>query len=506
MINRKTTTKAYKLLHAFVILFLFIFFLVFFKYSNDKPRGIHQWAQADRLSIALRYIEGRPLNDPATLSMKTTDGKVGVEFSGYQYLIAQVVRAGFNPEYLPILYRMLTFVIFFCSLFFLLFKILDQEDVVYGMAIFVGIISSPILLFYSYNFLPDILALSLLLWCFYFIHTNFTKHIIVIILLSGLSLLIKTSSGIYFISFYAIYFLSSWKKWNGKFVFSTILFLLIAGGVTYYDYVLVNLRNQELNSYVFLSGTRPAANMVEFWNIFDTAERFLKEYFTGAQWGVFWIVVGYHLYRIKRISIKSKYTQLLGFLFLGLLSIIILFGVQYKDHDYYVLGTFMPIILFAILKTVRNISAYLHPRAALILAFCFAVISFTQGSNRYFNRMSETVHINGYPEPYKRDWLINADKKIESFVEQEELVLVIYAPEPNHALVYLNRKGATFNTEEMGREKSPFPWFIKYLKAKYVVCATDQYENLKKDEPTFIERSEILFQDAKLMLFETDGY
>ncbi len=506
MIKWKTHRPSLLLLGSYIFLLLFFFFFTFFNYANDKPRGIHQWAQADRLSIAERYIEGRGLNDPATLSMKTEDGKVGVEFSGYQYVLAQVVRAGFNKAYLPLLYRLLTFVIFFTAFFFFVFKSLKEENLLYRMALFVGLMSSPILLYYSYNFLPDILALSILLVCFYLVNKDLRSNYIWVVLLSGLALLIKTSSGIYFISFYAIYFLASFKKWDKLFLINTLLFFAIAGGVAYYDYVLVNLRNQALNSYVFLSGTRPAQSMQEFWNVFDTASRFLKEYFNAAQWTVFWLAVGFYLFRIKKIKLKDYRFQLVILLTLGLLSIIALFGVQYKDHDYYVLGTFMPIVLYLIVMALKGMSEYVHPRASLVLALIFAVTSFTLGSNRHFNRMSETVVIDGWPEKYERNWLVDADKKIAPFVKKDELVVAVYVPEPNFALIYVDRKGATFNTEEMGRDQSPFPWFLRFLKANFVVCKTSNVEQFKLDEAEFFIDAKVLYQDDDLTLFYGHGY
>ncbi|NNJ55518.1 MAG: hypothetical protein HKP14_05280 [Bacteroidia bacterium] len=496
-----------KWLHvSFVILFLFFFFFVFFNYANEKPRGIHQWAQADRLAIAERFIEGRSVVDPATLSIKSEDGKVGVEFSGYQYLIAQIVRLGYPHKYLPFLYRFLTYTLFFCSLFVLVFNILKEESILFKSLVFIGLFSSPILLYYSYNFLPDILALTLLLWCFYLMHNNFEKHFIPILLISGLSLFIKTSSGIYFISFFAIFFLKHVRKPNRKLLISGLLFALIGAGVAYYDYFLVNQRNAKLYSYVFLSGTRPAQNWSEFVEIFTTAKRFLKEYLNTSQWLVIGLLLIYQLIRTKQFRITNKHLQLSFFVALGLLSIIILFGIQYKDHDYYVLGTFMPILLFFTLKSIAQVAEYIHPRTAVIIASLFAVVSFTQGSNRYFNRMSENVLINGHGEPYKREWLIDADKKIAPYVPKNELVYVIYVPEPNFSLIYFARNGATFNAEEMARDNSPFNWFQDLQDAKYVVCPATKLEQYHQDQEEFISNSTILFSDNYFTLYKVNGY
>ena len=56
------------ILISFIALFFVTFFMTYYPTANDGPRGIHQWGQADRLAVCLRYIDGKTLNDPATLS------------------------------------------------------------------------------------------------------------------------------------------------------------------------------------------------------------------------------------------------------------------------------------------------------------------------------------------------------------------------------------------------------------------------------------------------------
>ncbi len=501
-----TGLKPKKLHLSFILLYLFIFFFSFFQYANDKPRGIHQWAQSDRLAIAERFVEGRNVTDPATLLIKTEDGKVGVEFSGYQYVIAQLIRAGINKTYLPFLYRITTYSLFFCSLFILVFSVLKSENILFKSAIFLGLFSSPVLLYYSYNFLPDILGLTLILICLYFLFRDFEKYFYLILLISGFSFFIKTSSGIYFIAFYAIYFLKYWNKWNIKLILGGLIFIAIAVSVGWYDYFLVNQRNQELNSYVFLSSSRPTESYAAFIEIFNTAKRFLGEYFNNSQWVLLAILLVLNIFNISKLKIRSKSLQLTILIVIGLFALILLFGVQFKDHDYYVISTFMPIILFLAIKSIAKFAEYVPPKTSLTLAILFAIFSFSQGSNRHFNRMSENVNINGSIEHYERNWLIDADNKIENIVPKSDLVYVVYVPEPNLSLIYLERKGATFNTEEMSREKSPFNWFLDLQKTKWVVCQDKKLKQLKEDQAIFLNNSTIVYSDKNFTLFKVNGY
>jgi len=200
-LKRKTITRAQSSAISYVILFSFVFLFTYLPHLNDGPRGIHQWAQADRVAVCLRYADGKELLDAATYSMKTHDGNTGVEFSGFQYLIGQIIRMGVSENYVFFLLRFGTFLVFFSSLFALVFSLLRKENIWIKSLLLIFIISSPLLLYYGHNFLPDILALSLVLWCYLLLDHNFQKHIIWILLLSGLAMLVKTSSGIYFISF-----------------------------------------------------------------------------------------------------------------------------------------------------------------------------------------------------------------------------------------------------------------------------------------------------------------
>ena len=96
------------LLLGFILIFGVTFFSTYYPSANDLPRGIHQWAQADRLALCYRYVDGKSLTNPATLSIKTINGDVGVEFSVLQYLLAQVVKLGYPKQYLPFLYQFFT--------------------------------------------------------------------------------------------------------------------------------------------------------------------------------------------------------------------------------------------------------------------------------------------------------------------------------------------------------------------------------------------------------------
>jgi len=494
--------KSKWLLIGFTFLFGVIYFTTYYSSANDLPRGIHQWAQADRLALCYRFVDGKPLTQPATLSIKTADGDVGVEFSVFQYALAQIVRLGFPKSYLPFLYKFFTFSFFFVALGILCTKVLRRESVLTTIFSFIILISSPILIYYGYNYLPDVLALGLVLFALLFFHKGISKHILVILLISGLSLFMKASSGVYFIAFYSVYFLQNVRKPSGKFWLASLLFWAIGAGVAYYDYYYVAEVNKRLWSTVFLSSTMAVNSWAEFWNVLDVAWRFKNDYFTTTQrWFFILIPIG-ALLGLRQKSITNPSVQLYILLLVGLTGISILFGIQFMNHDYYVISTLAPALIYLYLRTSARYLPYIHPTTAAIILGIVAIFSYTKSNSRYYQRMSEIVHIKGYPEEYAYKWLLNSEKKIAQWVSQDEPLFVCYAPEPNHSLVYLNRKGATFNAEEMGRDESPFWYYKDVIKPKCMVIRSTYKEQLIKDQPKINEVADQIFEDQELIIYQ----
>ncbi|MDB4161812.1 hypothetical protein N9772_05555 [Bacteroidia bacterium] len=489
------------LLLGFILIFGVTFFSTYYPSANDLPRGIHQWAQADRLALCYRYVDGKSLTNPATLSIKTINGDVGVEFSVLQYLLAQVVKLGYPKQYLPFLYKFFTLSFFYLSLALLCARVLIKESTLIILLTSSIVFTSPILVYYGYNYLPDVWALSLVLYALNFFHKGLSKYIYAILLITGLSLFIKTSSGIYFIAIYGVYFLQNIRKPNAQFWLASSLFACIGIGVIYYDVYYVAQINTRLWSTVFLSSTMPVSSWDEFCNVLDTAWRFKDDYFTlTLRWFLLLIALG-ALLSFRKKSFTCPDVQLLILLAVGLLSITVLFGVQFMNHDYYVIGTIFPILIYGIFNVSARYLPYVHPTTTAILLGVITLFSFSEANSRYFERMSEVVRIKGNPENYAYKWLIGGEEKIAKWVSNEEYIYVCYVPEPNHSLVYFNRLGATFNTEEMGRDESPFWYYLKTIQPRCILVQSSNVARLIADQPTVLEIADKVYTDDKLTVF-----
>lgn len=495
-------SKPRTLLVGFLLIFGVTYFSTYYPSANDLPRGIHQWAQADRLALCYRYLDGKPLAYPATYCLKSPDGDTGVELSVFQYGIAQVVKLGFPREYLPFLYKFFTFSLFYLAMCLLSSRLLSKENVLNTLFATLAILSSPILIHYGYNYLPDMWALSLVLFAFYFFHQDVSKYIIPILLITGLSLFIKTSSGIYFIAFYGVYFLQNIRRPKLHFWIASTLFLALSASVAYYDYLYIIELNKKLWATVFLSQTVPVTSLEEFWNVLDTSWRFKNDYFTSIQRWLFGILLIGGIAGLRKGSIKNPLIQLYSLLVIGLLGFAMLFGVQFMNHDYYVLATIFPALLYILFRILSHYLPYIHPTTATIVLGIVALVSFSTANKRYFERMSEIVPVKGYPETYAYKWLIGGQDKIAPFVTKDQNIFVAYVPEHNHSLLYFDRKGATFNTEEMGRDESPFWYYRDGIQPTCLIVRSDKLSQLKQDQPTVWDVAEQVYADKELTIFK----
>lgn len=487
---------------GFTLVFAVIYAFTYYPSANDLPKGIHQWGQADRLSICVQYIEGKAFFEPATLSTKSATGstRVGVELSIFQYAVAQVIKLGFPLNFLPLLYKSLTFILLFVALSAMVNEVLQRESLLIRLATTIFLFSSPVLVYYGYNYLPDIISLALVLIALRLFHQGVNKHIYAIILIAGLATFIKSSSGIYFIAFFSVYFLQNIASRSTKVLTTGVLFLALLGMVAYYDYYYVYLVNKKLWSSVFLSQTVPVKSVAEFFHTLDVAWRFKNDYFTSTQRWVFLLSFIGACIGVRRIGLKHPLTQLCILLAFGLISISVLFGVQLMNHDYYVLCTLFPIIIYATLCTASRYLKYVQPRMSLVLISILALYGFTLANQRYFERNREIVKISGNAEVYPVKWLDKAESKLAPYAKKKDNIFVCYVSESNHSLVYFNRTGATFNAEEMAREESLFWYYKKLVNPTCVILPSKYWEQLCEDQPRVLTETTKCYHDKDLII------
>lgn len=479
---------------------LILYFFSAFAYRNELPRGVHQWAQADRYAIAAKYVDGQSFMHPASYSIISDNGEVGVEFPLIQFTSAKLARLFDGKKSLPFIYRTLTFLLFYSGFFLLFYEIFRSKSVTWFIAVHILFFSSPLLFYYSHNFSADAAAAGLALAAMG-VSLRDARRFYLISILLFLAALIKTSSGIFLIAYSGSIFLMDIKNFRTfNYWVRALFFILLVSIVGWYDYVHVIERNKELWSTLFLSDTNALSSFAELREVLKGMWKWRMEYLNAYQWII--VIIGFvYFFKMDKSKFINTFTSLIC---LGLIAILILFGRQFINHDYYVLATFIPLILFCsalgFYELIKN-----KGKIALFAVSLLVVLSFSEGSNQHFDRMSEDCVINDQAHHHYFEWLVDLQKETDKLIAADEKVFVVYQIEPNLSLSYIDRMGIVFNPEEMGREESNFYYWLERRQPHFVVCKQQFMPQFKQDHRAFVERCSI-HTFEKFSILRINGY
>jgi len=138
------------------------------------PSGVHQSAQCDRASLAQNYYYGS-LNFfyPEVNENRCIDGIVSCELPLTAYLSAVLYKLFSYDEFW---FRLLSFCFFSSGMLGLFLWLKTRVHSVVAFLLIILLQSSPILMFYSAGFLPDITALGLALVAWFLFARLFLPH------------------------------------------------------------------------------------------------------------------------------------------------------------------------------------------------------------------------------------------------------------------------------------------------------------------------------------------
>jgi hypothetical protein len=134
-------------------------FYNYFEILFWQPQGIHFMRQTDCLSFISYYSKtGAPLWEPGLLCLYSHEGKTASEFPIVYYLLSFVWNHFGKQEFLL---RLFNLTIFFTGVYHLLilFKQVLQKWHLSVIAV-LFVITSPVIVYYANNFLPDISAMA----------------------------------------------------------------------------------------------------------------------------------------------------------------------------------------------------------------------------------------------------------------------------------------------------------------------------------------------------------
>lgn len=361
-------------------LFFWIGLQLFFnwiEYLNFPPFGMHQGAQSDRASVAFNYFQySMNFLEPRVMESRGFNGITGLEFPIIQYITAILYKIfGFHH----FIYRIVMGTIVFGGCFAawnIIQLFIDKR--IHQYLFFTLWYSSPILIFYTFSFIPDMAALSfsMIAW-FYFLKYYFFNHTqkyfliyLVFITLAGLIKITFLIPHMVLIGLAIVQKLDSKIfrfKFNHDFKFWLKWCLPIIPILIWYNYA--NHLTVTTWNFHFLQKTNPANSISSF---FENT-RFAFSTWTSRIYLTTGIVAMLTLYVTSLVKYWNQ-LDLLGWISLlllaGFLGVFILFNGQYRHHDYYFILLF-PAVFFGLLWLYQ-----IHIQNKVIFTGIFGLFAF----------------------------------------------------------------------------------------------------------------------------------
>ncbi|HIA05892.1 MAG TPA: hypothetical protein EYN71_04135 [Flavobacteriales bacterium] len=525
----------HRMLNQFKYQLLFVALLVgvFFYYHFDeilfkRPTSVHYWRQADCASLALNYYQGRmdflhPEVHNLTSDNFTTGYTCTSEMPLLYYSVAILYRIFGYHEFL---YRLLNVLIFFIGLFYLyklFYNLLKHQF--WAMCLPLLLFSSPVLAYYSNNFLSNSTALGVVFIAWYhfmeFCRTKDTKYFRRSVLFFTIAGLLKITALLSLAAIIAVFILEKLKaeernrmfpiSWRNLWLF-VFSIAVIGAWTTYAAYYNKEHATSYFSTTIFpiweMSGEEIAAvknGIFKLW---------FGQYYNEALWS-FWFLCTLAIVILQKRG--NKFLMMVSSLiFLCTCAFIALQFAALKDHDYYTINLFiLPVVilitLFDLLRT--HFRSVLQSKIAMTVVFAFTFFNvnyaMTEINNRYYGWWNHDGIKNDIEDitPYLRS--IGVDRTDA----------IISIPDKSHLSLYLmNQKGWTeysewsfendvpisLNTEREGMESAIGngakylvingldQLFMRPFLYEYAVHLAGQFRNVlifdlsKRDERNFV--------------------
>ena len=435
-----------------------LFLSLVYSYHRElfrHPHAIHTWRQCDGAQIALNYYQ-QSMNffEPRLSLYIGNECKMGAEFPIIYYVAACLYKIfGFHECFI----RLISLCFFFTGMFFLFKTIsLFTEDEYYGAILALMVFTSPLIIDYAFNFLPDVPALSLTFIGYYYCLVFFKSE------KSDASLwkatfffafagLLKPTSLMGYFAIIGIMLLQTIYLWRkGNFSFSKLPMKALLGFCTLPVFITgiwvsymkhYNVAND--NTY-FLMTTRPYWEMTpeaisEVWDWLH--HRWMHAFtYRGFLYALpFVYLLSWIL--INRNTIRPALWLLM--VILQCVAYFVLFFAQFKFHDYYLLPfIIIPVALGSIIVIqIKNRNAYmfhsLYVKGMVFLLFCAMV---------YYGRKVNATRDFHDGWSYCQAFYDIEPELLKHGINKEDKIISIGDGSSGISLYFMNRRGWTSMT------------------------------------------------------------
>ena len=440
------------------LLFLILFVSLCMIYEVDhkmllRPQSLHIWRQADGLSITQNYYQrNNPLLEPEIYNMladNSSSGRSAGEFPGLYYFVASLWKVTGKSE---ALFRLIVLLFTFAGLY-LLFRTARGFLKDTWQALFISLmpLTSVIFVSYSFNFLPNMPAFSLVLGGWYFtwkFHlTRRNAWLWAAMASFSLGMLLKISSGISFFALFGWLAIEFCRKKDDRTLFrrpalQSLPFLAALLPVLAW-YLYAGWYNDIHKAHYTFNDIWPVWSASDF-QVAQVVRSFLEtwmhEFFHVSVWlatAAMWVFL---MITHKKRSLILNYLVLV--IPLGCVVYLLLWFQAFDRHDYYYIEFYIPFILTWILffKTLNSWKRSRQWFVYLVLAgwFIFNISDFASRFRfRYTNWMNswylEKMEAVGGLEPLLRAHGVLPD----------DLVISIPDGSINVSLYLMNQRGFT---------------------------------------------------------------
>jgi hypothetical protein len=344
-----------------LLLFAFMVALFFLNAYNStitkRPTIVHQWRQTDCLSITKNYYEeGMDFLNPKIHFQGNLNGKAVSEFPILNYTVAALWKVFGEHEFI---YKFLEYFLFLLAMFVLFNTLLKfTTSALFSFFTVSLFLTSPLLVYYSFNYLADVPALSFAImgFCFLalFYKTKSIKFFYWCLFVSLMAVLIKASAVmpfalLMFFSFIDIFNLNKLFKcerlFSIKILPAIVLVLSLIGVVVWYKYAVAY--NKGANS-VFLLTVLPIWEMTESAILNNLQVLFnvmFPIFFTKPIFFLFIVAVIFVYSNFNKLGVFFRYCMFFSTLFF--IFYLLFFFQVFNAHDYYLNNLMIfPVITF----------------------------------------------------------------------------------------------------------------------------------------------------------------
>lgn len=491
-------TKSWHWNVLFAIIFIWMAWLYgIFDTMNRGPYSVHQWRQADCLSITENYhAQNLPFLEPQIHRQQAEkNGQTISELPLVYYTVAKL-WSWFGKHHW--MYRLLSFLVFALGIFYLK-KTADRalKDRFWSIFIALFLFTSPIIAYYSNNFLMNSYALGIALIGSYHFYRYYEeeryKHLIFACLLFLLAGLLKITALLVFLAVGGAYFFHLLKRRPPlQSIIKVIVPYLIVLVLIFSWQLYIDYYNSLHMSNIFLQGTLP------YWDLEQEHaakiwERLWNNILPQVYSSPLLFLIG-ALYLTLVLNFKKLNTSLFNvatFLVFGILAYFVLFFSVFDVHDYYLINAtvVVPVILLLFLLLLKSDYAPLfHSMKTKLLA---AVVLL---GSVYYTAVHTRIKYDAGNGWVKSSFLLSKEKKgfwefhhwwyNETFKDLETIdpyltsigcdrskkVISIPDQSINISLYLMNRKGYTdFGNHKIVKEQrieKAKEWGAEYL----IIC------------------------------------